>query len=95
MMGTTARSNAVFSSCSEGGERVKLAAEKHKTEGATKRKDAAMEALKTAASTATINQTYDKIKTIPGCDEAVPDDNCLEIIRVLAGQSRLILDYRN
>ena len=54
-MGASLRSNDIFSSCSEGGQRAQIAAEMYKDESYVIRKMVAMEEMSIAASNATID----------------------------------------
>ena len=93
--GTDDRSNEIFSSCSEGAVRSRIIAENGKDAEAQKREDTYIENMKIEAKETTIEDTFNKLKTIPGCDQAVPDDDCYTIVKLLAGKAKQVLDYRN
>lgn len=43
--------------------------------------------MKKEARETTIQDTFDKLKTIPGCDQAVPDDDCFNILIMVANKA--------
>ena len=51
--------------------------------------------MKKEAKAKTIRQTFDKLKTIPGCSKPVPDDDCYSVVLMISNKSKLVLDYRN